>query len=83
VNEASKNQGADPILYGFGVGKQAALINSGPQVMSVVRRISDSTRIQCHFRKCRAWSAPGWQAESSRPIAGRCSHVFGLLVWLT
>jgi hypothetical protein len=25
------------------------------------------------------WTAPSWQGKSSRRIAGRCSHVFGLL----
>ena len=25
------------------------------------------------------WTAPGWQVKTSRRIAGRCSHVFGLL----
>src|SRR5262245_31571110 len=28
--------------------------------------------------KCHVWTAPGWQGLSSRPQAGRCSHVFGL-----
>jgi hypothetical protein len=28
---------------------------------------------------CYVWTAPGWQGESSRRVAGRCSHVFGLL----
>jgi hypothetical protein len=29
---------------------------------------------------CHVWTAPSWQGESSRCVAGRCSHVFGLLV---
>jgi len=29
--------------------------------------------------KCHVWTAPGWQGKSSRRVAGRCSHVFGLL----
>jgi DNA invertase Pin-like site-specific DNA recombinase len=29
------------------------------------------------------WTAPGWQGLSSRPQAGRCSHVFGLFVRFT
>jgi hypothetical protein len=29
------------------------------------------------------WTAPSWQGESSRRVAGRCSHVFGLLVRFT
>jgi hypothetical protein len=33
--------------------------------------------------KCHVWTAPSWQGESSRRIAGRCSHVFGLLVRFT
>jgi hypothetical protein len=28
---------------------------------------------------CHVWTAPSWQGKSSRRIAGRCSHVFGLL----
>ena len=28
---------------------------------------------------CHVWTAPSWQGLSSRPQAGRCSHVFGLL----
>src|SRR6516165_864631 len=28
---------------------------------------------------CHVWTAPSWQGESSRRVAGRCSHVFGLL----
>src|ERR1700747_1143040 len=28
-------------------------------------------------------TAPSWQGESSRRIAGRCSHVFGLLARFT
>ena len=27
---------------------------------------------------CHVWTAPSWQGESSRCVAGRCSHVFGL-----
>ena len=27
---------------------------------------------------CHVWTAPDWQGLSSRPQAGRCSHVFGL-----
>ena len=30
-------------------------------------------------QKCHVWTAPSWQGESSRRVAGRCSHVFGLL----
>src|SRR5207342_1145012 len=26
---------------------------------------------------CHVWTAPSWQGESSRRVAGRCSHVFG------
>ena len=29
--------------------------------------------------KCHVWTAPGWQVKTSRCVAGRCSHVFGLL----
>ena len=29
---------------------------------------------------CHVWTAPSWQGKSSRRVAGRCSHVFGLLV---
>jgi hypothetical protein len=32
---------------------------------------------------CHVWTAPSWQGESSRRVAGRCSHVFGLLVRFT
>ena len=28
---------------------------------------------------CHVWTAPGWQVKTSRCVAGRCSHVFGLL----
>jgi hypothetical protein len=28
---------------------------------------------------CHVWTAPGWQVKTSRHVAGRCSHVFGLL----
>src|SRR5262245_17351794 len=34
-------------------------------------------------QKCHVWTAPGWQGLSSRPQAGRCSHVFGLLMRFT
>src|SRR2546427_9465464 len=29
---------------------------------------------------CHVWTALSWQGKSSRRVAGRCSHVFGLLV---
>jgi short-subunit dehydrogenase len=29
------------------------------------------------------WTAPGWQVKTSRRVAGRCSHVFGLLARFT
>ena len=29
------------------------------------------------------WTAPGWQVKTSRRVAGRCSHVFGLLMRFT
>src|SRR5262249_51145929 len=32
---------------------------------------------------CHVWTAPSWQGLSSRPQAGRCSHVFGLLMRFT
>jgi hypothetical protein len=32
---------------------------------------------------CHVWTAPGWQGKSSRRIAGRCNHVFGLFVPFT
>ena len=27
---------------------------------------------------CHVWTAPSWQVKTSRCVAGRCSHVFGL-----
>src|SRR4029077_17959780 len=33
--------------------------------------------------KCHVWTAPSWQRESSRRVAGRCTHVFGLLARFT
>ena len=35
------------------------------------------------IQKCPVWTAPSWQGKSSRRFAGRCSHVFGLLVRFT
>ena len=32
---------------------------------------------------CHVWTARSWQGQSSRRSAGRCSHVFGLLVRFT
>jgi hypothetical protein len=43
-------------------------------------------RLATHGRSiqmCHVWTAPSWQGESSRRVAGRCSHVFGLLVRFT
>ena len=43
-------------------------------------------RLATHGRPiqmCHVWTAPSWQGESSRRVAGRCSHVFGLLVRFT
>src|SRR5438034_1269817 len=40
-------------------------------------------RLATHGRsiqKCHVWTAPDWQGKSSRRVAGRCSHVFGLFV---
>jgi len=27
---------------------------------------------------CHVWTAPSWQGETARRLAGRCGHVFGL-----
>src|SRR6185312_8661892 len=29
---------------------------------------------------CHVWTAPSWQGETARRLAGRCGHVFGLFV---
>ena len=31
------------------------------------------------YARCHVWTAPGWQVKTSRRVASRCSHVFGLL----
>src|SRR5262249_33715600 len=43
-------------------------------------------RLATHGRSIQmshVWTAPSWQGFSSRLQAGRCSHVFGLLVRFT
>jgi hypothetical protein len=48
-----------------------------------VRYAFNSDRVDASQRNvalCHVWTAPSWQGFSSRLQAGRCSHVFGLLV---
>ena len=47
----------------------------------VVSEVEERTCAQLGL--CHVWTAPSWQGKSSRCVAGRCSHVFGLLVRFT
>jgi hypothetical protein len=53
------------------------------ELLPVLRARKRPKRNRWTSQMCHVWTAPSWQGLSSRPRAGRCSHVFGLLVRFT
>jgi hypothetical protein len=60
-----------------GLGSLADIAAAHPNVRFTPRKRTSPKAIVMSA-KCHVWTAPSWQG-SSRRVAGRCSHVFGLL----
>ena len=61
-----------------GNGQKAQLVSAGGEKKAAwVVYYADQQKL------CHVWTAPSWQGKSLRYVAGRCRHVFGLLMRFT
>jgi hypothetical protein len=65
-----------------GLGQKHELPRRSIAVRFASNKQTPIGRVQCDAM-CHVWTAPDWQGLSSRRVAGRCSHVFGLFVRFT